>query len=195
MVNVDACAHQERDVVANSEFDFNHAGFYLSQPGDDHVFSVPEPLTIATWARACSALSSGFAVLASHALPAYRRRTMDIRNINEVPAFTTVDGSEIRELLAHRNSRITNQSLAEARLGPGAATTRHYHPVAEEIYYILDGEASMEVDGIVQHVKPGDAIAIPAGAAHQIRNTGTVVLRFLCCCAPGYEHADTVLLE
>jgi len=30
-------------------------------------------------------------------------RRMDIRNVARVPAFTTKDGSEIRELLAHRN--------------------------------------------------------------------------------------------
>ncbi len=45
---------------------------------------------------------------------------MDIKNLNEVPAFTTKDGSEIRELLAYRNSAIRNQSLAEARLPVGA---------------------------------------------------------------------------
>jgi mannose-6-phosphate isomerase-like protein (cupin superfamily) len=44
-------------------------------------------------------------------------------------------------------------------------------------------------------VGPGDAIAIPPGAVHQIDNTGREVLRFLCCCAPGYEHDDTVLAE
>ena len=35
---------------------------------------------------------------------------MDIRNLDDVPAFTTIDGSEIRELLAHRNSSITCQT-------------------------------------------------------------------------------------
>ena len=44
---------------------------------------------------------------------------MDVRQINEVPAFTTKDGSEIRELLAYRNSCIRHQSLAEARLPVG----------------------------------------------------------------------------
>jgi hypothetical protein len=39
---------------------------------------------------------------------------LDIRSIDRVPAFTTKDGSEIRELLAHRNSCIEKQSLAEA---------------------------------------------------------------------------------
>ena len=44
---------------------------------------------------------------------------VDVFNLAEVPAFTTKDGSEIRELLAHRNSCIANQSLAEARLPVG----------------------------------------------------------------------------
>ena len=53
---------------------------------------------------------------------------MDIQNLDRVPSFTTKDGSEIRELLAHRNSAIRNQSLAEARLPVAASTTPHYHP-------------------------------------------------------------------
>jgi hypothetical protein len=60
---------------------------------------------------------------------------MDVTNIERVPAFTTKDGSEIRELLAPRNSCICRQSLAEARLPAQAATTPHHHPRTEEIYY------------------------------------------------------------
>lgn len=119
---------------------------------------------------------------------------MDIRNIDRVPAFTTKDGSEIRELLAHRNSCIRNQSLAEARVQPGKSTAPHYHPRTEEIYYILTGTGRITIDGQSRDVGPGDAIAIPAGAIHTIAATGDEVLKFLCCCAPGYEHSDTVLV-
>ncbi len=118
---------------------------------------------------------------------------MDIHNIDRVEAFTTKDGSEIRELLAHRNSCIRNQTLAEARLPVGASTTPHHHVKTEEIYYILTGQGLMRVGDDTQAVGPGDAIAIPPGALHQITNTGKQVLKFLCCCAPGYEHEDTVL--
>lgn len=120
---------------------------------------------------------------------------MDVVNLERVDAFTTKDGSEIRELLAHRNSCIRQQSLAEARLPPGASTTPHYHPRTEEIYYLLEGRGQMQIGRELREVGPGDAVAIPPGAAHQITNTGSVTLRFLCCCAPGYEHDDTVLLE
>lgn len=119
---------------------------------------------------------------------------MDVHNVADVPAFSTKDGSEIRELLAHRNSCIRLQSLAEARLPPGGSTTPHYHPRTEEIYYIQEGVGRMQIGEEFRDVGPGDAIAIPPGSPHQITNTGTSLLRFLCCCAPAYEHADTVLL-
>ena len=51
--------------------------------------------------------------------------------------------------------------------------------------------AALQRDGC----RPGDAIAIPPGAVHTIRNTGDTTLKFLCCCAPGYEHDDTVLQD
>jgi mannose-6-phosphate isomerase-like protein (cupin superfamily) len=120
---------------------------------------------------------------------------MDIRNRDRAESFTTKDGSEIRELLAHRNSCIAKQSLAEARLPVGASTTPHYHPLTEEIYYILVGKGRMRIGDDTALVGPGDAIAIPAGAEHEITNTGLETLVFLCCCAPAYEHADTVLIE
>jgi mannose-6-phosphate isomerase-like protein (cupin superfamily) len=118
---------------------------------------------------------------------------MDIVNQRDAQPFVTADGSTIRELLAHRNSAIRRQSLAEARLAPGAATTPHHHATTEEIYYILEGTAAMTLGDETRPVVPGDAIAIPPGARHTIRNTGPAELVFLCTCAPGYEHADTFL--
>lgn len=120
---------------------------------------------------------------------------MDVRNVSEVPSFITKDGSQIRELLAHRNSCIRNQSLAEATLPPGCSTTPHFHRRTEEIYFILEGTGRMQIGQEQRDVGPGDAIAIPPGHVHQITNTGQQPLRFLCCCAPAYEHDDTVLVE
>ena len=118
---------------------------------------------------------------------------MDIVNHRDTTPFTTVDGSTIRELLAHRNSGIRNQSLAEARLAVGSATIPHHHAVTEEIYYILVGTGEMTLGAETRAVGPGDAIAIPPGIRHTIRNLGGMELVFLCTCAPGYEHADTFL--
>ncbi len=119
---------------------------------------------------------------------------MDVIQHSQTEPFITKDGSIIRELLAHRNSSIRNQSLAEARVPPGVRTQAHYHPRSEEIYYILSGEGQMFLDGEQRVVGPGDAIAIPPGQIHSIENPGTNELIFLCCCAPGYEHEDTILI-
>ena len=120
---------------------------------------------------------------------------MDVRNLDEAPAFTTKDGSEIRELLAYRNSGIRNQSLAEARVPVGGATVEHYHARAEEIYFITAGQGRMRIETEERLVQAGDAIAIPPGKRHKLWNTGGEVLRLLCCCAPCYEHSDTFLTE
>ena len=119
---------------------------------------------------------------------------MDVKNLETVAAFVTKDGSEIRELLAHRNSCIRNQSLAEARLEAGGATQEHYHRVTEEIYFITHGTGRIRIEGELREVKAGDAIAIPSGQKHKLWNTGTETLRLLCCCAPAYAHEDTELL-
>lgn len=115
--------------------------------------------------------------------------------MENLTAFITNDGSELRELLAYRNSAIRHQSLAEARLPVGASTQEHYHPKAEEIYYITHGAGRIRIEAEVREVKSGDAIAIPPGQRHKLWNTGTETLRLLCCCAPAYEHTDTVITE
>jgi mannose-6-phosphate isomerase-like protein (cupin superfamily) len=120
---------------------------------------------------------------------------MDVKNLNEVEPFTTKDGSEIREMLAHRNSAIRNQSLAEARLPVRGATQEHFHPRAEEIYYITHGTGKIRIEGETRDVRAGDAIAIPPGQKHKLWNTGNETLRLLCCCAPAYEHSDTIITE
>ena len=118
---------------------------------------------------------------------------MEIINRNDVKAFITKDGSEIREILAPRNSSIQRQSLAEALLQPGQANEEHTHPNTEEIYYILSGCGRMKIEGEERDIKPFDGITIPPGASHQTRNTGGEPLIFLCCCVPAYTDEDTVM--
>jgi mannose-6-phosphate isomerase-like protein (cupin superfamily) len=120
---------------------------------------------------------------------------MDIINLSQTQPFTTKDGSEIRELLAYGNSCIRHQSLAEATIAVGTATQEHYHPKSEEIYYILSGAGRMKLGTELREVRPLDAIAIPPGAPHKLWNIGQVPLVLLCCCAPGYENDDTVMVE
>jgi mannose-6-phosphate isomerase-like protein (cupin superfamily) len=120
---------------------------------------------------------------------------MDIKNLDAAPPFITKDGSEIRELLAHRNSVIRNQSLAEARVPVGGSTQEHYHARTEEIYFITAGRGRMRIEAETAEVKAGDAVAIPPGKKHKLWNTGSETLKLLCCCSPAYEHSDTIITE
>jgi mannose-6-phosphate isomerase-like protein (cupin superfamily) len=114
---------------------------------------------------------------------------MTINQLSAQPPFTTRDGSTIRSILDRTNAPVQNQSLAEARIPAGSATERHYHKLAEEFYFILSGEGTMEIDGESRQLGVGDCVLIPPGAWHTI--TATSDLQFLCCCAPPYSHDDT----
>lgn len=124
---------------------------------------------------------------------------------DDAQPFTTKDGSTIREILASRVAPgvIRNQSLAEATLLPGSVTQAHYHPVSEEIYYVLSGTGMMFTGDPETPTKPwnsqmvtkGNAVAIAPGVPHQISNTGSDDLVFLCCCAPEYTHEDTIFVD
>ena len=118
-------------------------------------------------------------------------KTMTVQNLSAQASFITKDGSAIRSILDRTNAPVQNQSLAEARVPAGGRTERHYHKVAEELYFIIEGAGEIEVDGERRLVGPGDAILIPSGTWHTIM--ATEPLRFLYCCAPPYAHVDTYL--
>jgi mannose-6-phosphate isomerase-like protein (cupin superfamily) len=117
---------------------------------------------------------------------------MEIRSLAHAEPFITADGSTIRSLLDLGTAPVRNQSLAEASLQAGQATTRHHHRASEEFYFITAGRGEMEIDGERRDVSEGDAILIPPGAWHQLRATDGP-LRLLCCCAPPYSDEDTFL--
>jgi mannose-6-phosphate isomerase-like protein (cupin superfamily) len=115
---------------------------------------------------------------------------MQILHREEIKPFITKDKSEIRELY-----RSQNMSLAEATVGIGQTTEYHLHRTSEEIYYILEGEGLMEIEGEEEGVSKDRVVIIPPGEKHRITNTGSSSLRFLCHCSPSYSDEDTVLVE
>ena len=62
----------------------------------------------------------------------------------------------------------------------------------EEVFVVLDGTASVCIDGHDDVAGRGDAIVVPAAAAFVLANAGDEPLRLLCClpvgglaCLPG----------
>jgi mannose-6-phosphate isomerase-like protein (cupin superfamily) len=109
--------------------------------------------------------------------------------------FTTLDGSTIREVAGRVSLPSRHQSLAEATVPSGGATTAHYHLNAEELYFFTAGRGLLRVGSEEREVTVGDCAVIPPGTEHKLTNIGTGTLRLLCCCAPPYRHEDTVLTE
>jgi mannose-6-phosphate isomerase-like protein (cupin superfamily) len=120
---------------------------------------------------------------------------MELANIAAAEAFTTKDGSTIREVAGRVALPAAHQSLAEATVPVGSATTAHFHHVAEELYFFTAGRGRLRIGGEERDVAPGDCAVIPPGAEHKLTNTGDEPLVLLCCCAPAYSHEDTVLTE
>lgn len=49
---------------------------------------------------------------------------------------------------------------------PGRRTARHVHPHAAETWTVVEGEAAVEVDGVVHRLAAGQSVSAPAGLPH-----------------------------
>lgn len=119
-------------------------------------------------------------------------RPVDKANLRELEPFTTLDGSQIRELAGPAWTNARNQSLAEATVSPGAETAEHYHRRSEELYYFVAGAGRMRLGEDESDVTAGDCVVIAPGVPHKLWNPGEEPLVLLCCCAPPYSDDDTV---
>jgi len=119
---------------------------------------------------------------------------MDVVRREQREPFITADGSSIRELAGIPSANAANQSLAEAVVPAGTQTIAHFHRLSEEIYLFTDGSGRMRLGDEERQVQAGDCVVIPPGTVHQLSADRQEPLVLLCCCAPAYSHADTVLL-
>jgi len=63
----------------------------------------------------------------------------------------------------------------------------HVHREADEAYYVLEGEMTLEVDGAQFVGGPGETLHVPKGAAHRFHSSN-VPLRYVIVYAPaGFE--------
>ena len=88
-----------------------------------------------------------------------------------------------------------HHSFSHVVIPAGCSSRPHYHPVAEETYYILAGEGRMLVDGRELILRPGDALLILPPEVHQIFNDTDRDLEFIAVCAPAWEPSNSVYLD
>ncbi|MFI6290672.1 cupin domain-containing protein [Nonomuraea sp. NPDC050790] len=80
-------------------------------------------------------------------------------------------------------------TLGEVIVNPGKGHARHNHPNAEEIIYVISGEATQMVgDTEPFPIREGDTVHIPAGAYHSTFNSTWRPLRLIVTYTPGGEE-------
>jgi uncharacterized cupin superfamily protein len=90
-------------------------------------------------------------------------------------------GSKTKRLAAQTGARSLGCTLYE--VSPGKrAFPMHAHLANEEAIYVLEGEGTMRIGDHEVPVRAGDYAAFPPGpqSAHQLINTSTAPLRYLC---------------
>ena len=56
-----------------------------------------------------------------------------------------------------------------------AKQTRHRHMIGTEIYTLIEGEMTIEVEGTPYHLSPGDTIVVIPGAFHEVKRDTSFV--------------------
>lgn len=75
-------------------------------------------------------------------------------------------------------------SVISERVPPGEAEQRHVHGQSRQFFYVLDGEAVVEVDGEEYRLVEHRGIEVPPGTPHQFRNESGEDVEFLVVSAP-----------
>lgn len=81
-----------------------------------------------------------------------------------------------------RRLGLTKLGIHHERLPPGRRTSfPHAESAEEEFVYVIEGEPDVWLDGHLHRLKPGDAVAFPAGTgiAHSFLNNTAAEVRLL----------------
>ncbi|KOV82427.1 cupin domain-containing protein [Nocardia sp. NRRL S-836] len=111
-------------------------------------------------------------------------------------APNTRRGGDIRVLLGPATVGATSGFMGVVLVGPGEQVNEHYHPYSEEFLYVVEGSVVLDLDDVPHEVHADQAILVPIGVRHRLRNTGTSPARVLFQLSPlaprpELGHVDT----
>jgi mannose-6-phosphate isomerase-like protein (cupin superfamily) len=85
-----------------------------------------------------------------------------------------------------------NLQLVLMSLKPGEDIGEEVHDNVDQFFRIEEGTGEVLINGLRSSVKSDDAIIVPAGARHNVKNTGTTPLRLYTIYGPP-EHKDKTI--
>jgi mannose-6-phosphate isomerase-like protein (cupin superfamily) len=85
-----------------------------------------------------------------------------------------------------------NLQLVLMTLQPGEEIGEEVHEDRDQFFRIEEGSGVIDIDGVENPVEDDIAVIVPAGARHNVRNTGDEPLRLYTIYAPP-EHKDGIV--
>lgn len=85
-----------------------------------------------------------------------------------------------------------NLQLVVMTLQPGDEIGEEVHEDRDQFFRIEEGAGAVDIDGVANEVDDDFAVIVPAGARHNVRNTGNVPLRLYTIYGPP-EHLDGIV--
>ena len=97
----------------------------------------------------------------------------------------TVENEDFRRVLYTGK----NLQLVLMTLPPGCDIGAEVHEDIDQFFRIEEGEGEIRIDGVAHRVEDDFAVIVPAGARHNVINTGSRPLRLYTIYGPP-EHRD-----
>lgn len=109
-------------------------------------------------------------------------------NFNETEMRKVLGGS-IRIFFNNETVGTKDLIFVMSDFEPGEGLDPHVHEEQEEVYYCISGQGTVWYgeDKKETSIAPGDALWIPKGTEHAVRNTGSDQLNIAFFLAPGRE--------
>jgi mannose-6-phosphate isomerase-like protein (cupin superfamily) len=77
-----------------------------------------------------------------------------------------------------------DMSVIQERVPAGGAEVMHYHNVARQFFYILDGQGTMVFEDREVTLNKGQGLEIPPRVKHQFKNQSDADVHFLVISVP-----------
>ncbi|HZP95506.1 MAG TPA: cupin domain-containing protein [Candidatus Limnocylindria bacterium] len=101
-----------------------------------------------------------------------RRDIEYVRKLDRAALEASTDRYVQRLLAADSGARTLSFAVIKTPAGGGSPEGLHTHAV-DQIFYVLSGTMSIEVQGRREDVGPGSLVVFPAGVAHRNWNDGS----------------------
>ena len=105
---------------------------------------------------------------------------MSLKKNSEIETIQGNEGTKIKQYFhPHNTLNGINYSIAQFTLESGKKSKLHKIK-SSEIYYILEGTASLKINEETHQMEKDDSAFVPPNSEQFIENKGNTDLRFLC---------------